>query len=77
MFIKLGDYIIPVDKILYIKTVGAGCTVVLCDSISNEVINIAMVPEIELQMALDKLFLRRNDLYNYVRNDVTYRKEEK
>lgn len=77
MFIKLGDYILPIDKILYIKIIGAGCRVVLETRPCNEILEISTVPEVELQMALDKLFLRRNDLYNYCRNDVTYRKEEK
>ena len=62
MFIKLGDYIFPVDKILYIKLIGAGCRVVLANRLQDEVIDIATVNETELQLALDKLFLRRKDV---------------
>jgi hypothetical protein len=62
MFIKLGDYIFPIDKILYIKLIGSGCRVVLQDIQYNEKIDIANVSETESQMALDKLFLRRKDV---------------
>lgn len=62
MFIKLGDFIFPIDKILYIKIIGSGCRVVLQDIQYNEKIDIANVSETELQMALDKLFLRRKDV---------------
>ncbi len=62
MFIKLGDFIFPIDKILYIKLIGSGCRVVLQDIQYNEKIDIANVNETELQMALDKLFLRRKDV---------------
>lgn len=75
MFIKLGDYIIPIDNICFIKIIGSGVNVYIKSQMDP--IKIATVPEIELQMALDKLFLRRNDLYNYCRNDVTCRKVEK
>ena len=62
MFIKLADYIIPIDKILYIKIIGAGCRVVLETRPCNEILEISTVPEIELRIALDKLFLRRKDV---------------
>lgn len=60
MFIKLGDYIIPVDNINLIKVIGAGVDVYLKSR--PETLKIASVPEVELQMAFDKLFLRRKDL---------------
>lgn len=59
MFIKLGDYIIPIDNICFIKLIGSGVNVYIKSQLDP--IKIANVSETELQMALDKLFLRRKD----------------
>lgn len=59
MFIKVGDFIISTDMISYIKLVGSGAKITLKTGTD---INISNIPEAELQMALDKLFLRRKDL---------------
>ena len=60
MFIKLSDYIIPVDNIVYIKIIGAGADVFLKSS--QTPLKISNIPERDLELALDKLFLRRKDL---------------
>lgn len=60
MFIKLSDYIIPVDNIMYIKIIGAGADVFLKSS--QTPLKISNIPERDLELALDKLFLRRKDL---------------
>ena len=60
MFIKLSDYIIPVDNIVYIKLIGAGADIFLKSSPTP--LKISNIPERDLELALDKLFLRRKDL---------------
>lgn len=60
MFIKLDEYVIPVDNICYIKLVGSGANVYIKSQIDP--IKIANVPERDLELALDKLFLRRKDV---------------
>lgn len=60
MFIKLDSYIIPVDNIVYIKLIGAGADIFLKSS--QTPLKISNIPERDLELALDKLFLRRKDL---------------
>lgn len=60
MFIKLGEYIIPVDNICYIRLVGSGVNVHIKSQ--PDPIKIANVPERDLELAFDKLFLRRKDV---------------
>lgn len=60
MFIKLDEYVIPIDNICYIKLVGSGANVYIKSQIDP--IKIATVPERDLELAFDKLFLRRKEL---------------
>lgn len=60
MFIKLDDYIIAIDNINFIKIVGSGVNISLKSQL--DLIKIANVPERDLELALDKLFLRRKEL---------------
>ena len=60
MFIKLDEYVIPIDNICYIKLIGSGANVYIKSQIDP--IKIANVPERDLELALDKLFLRRKEM---------------
>ena len=60
MFIKLADYIIPIDNICFIKIIGYGANVYIKSQLDP--IKIANVPERDLELAFDKLFLRRKDV---------------
>lgn len=60
MFIKLGDYIISVDEINLIQMFPSGVKVLT--KFQQEPIKIVGISDLELQIALDKLFLRRKDV---------------
>lgn len=60
MFIKLGDYVIPIDNICFIKLIGSGANVYIKSQLDP--IKIANIPERDLELALDKLFLRRKEM---------------
>lgn len=60
MFIKLDEYVIPIDNICYIKLVGSGAYIYIKSQLDP--IKIATVPERDLELAFDKLFLRRKEL---------------
>lgn len=60
MFIKLDEYVIPIDNICYIKLVGSGVNIYIKSQLDP--IKIANVPERDLELAFDKLFLRRKEL---------------
>lgn len=60
MFIKLDDYVISVDTINFIKIVGSGVKIGV--KFQQDPITIANVPERDLELAFDKLFLRRKEL---------------
>jgi acid stress-induced BolA-like protein IbaG/YrbA len=55
MFIKLGDYVIAINQIAFIKRIGAGCEVYLNDFTINA-LKIATVTDEEWEIALAKLF---------------------
>ena len=55
MFIKLGDFVIAINQIAFIKRIGAGCEVYLNDCAVN-VLKIATVSDNEYDNALMKLF---------------------
>jgi hypothetical protein len=55
MFIKLGDYVIAINQIAFIKRIGAGCEVYLKDCAVN-VIKVATVSDNEYDNAIMKLF---------------------
>lgn len=60
MFIKLGDYVIPIDNICFIKLIGSGANIYIESQMDP--IKIANVPERDLELAFDKLFLRRKEM---------------
>lgn len=60
MFIKLDEYVIPIDNICYIKLVGSGAYVYIKSQLDP--IKIPTISDIEKEIALDKLFLRRKEL---------------
>ena len=60
MFIKLAEYIIPIDNICFIKLIGSGANVYTKSQLDP--IKIANVSESDLELAFDKLFLRRKDV---------------
>lgn len=60
MFIKLDEYVIPIDNICYIKLVGSGAYVYIKSQLDP--IKIATISDIEKEIAFDKLFLRRKEL---------------
>lgn len=60
MFIKLDEYIIPIDNICFIRLVGSGANIYIKSQLDP--IKIANVPVRDLELAFDKLFLRRKEL---------------
>ena len=56
MFIKLGDYVIAINQISFIKRIGAGCNVYLRDCSPVDGLKISTVTDEEYEIALAKLF---------------------
>ena len=56
MFIKLGDYVIAINQIAFIKRIGAGCNVYLRDCTLADALKISTVTDEEYELALANLF---------------------